>query len=116
MWVGIGLFIAALLFIWYAIGCWAPGKANKRAEELQEEANAKKCDRCGEFYQECAVNAIEQFVNDCKTAFSPWERLSPAETIETMLDLCPSCSKSLRRWLKGCEGEELLGEGKEDDK
>jgi hypothetical protein len=39
---GIILFVVAILLIWYAIGCWAPGKANKRAEELQEEKEGKE--------------------------------------------------------------------------
>lgn len=30
---GIILFVAALLLIWYAVGCWAPGRESRKEEK-----------------------------------------------------------------------------------
>ena len=66
-------------------------------------ANAKKCDRCGEYYQEREMNAIESLVN----SFSPiTATTSKTDVIEELIDLCPKCSKSLRKWMGGKEEPE----------
>lgn len=63
-------------------------------------ANAKKCDRCGNYYQERQPNAFEAFSNSLFDVVAKPEVLYKIETIEKFLDLCPACSKSLKRWMK----------------
>ena len=72
--------------------------------EGENMASAKKCDRCGDFYTEKESNVF----NDATTALQRLaEALSPIcptktreqQVIETVLDLCPKCSKSLTNWL-----------------
>ena len=69
-------------------------------------ANAKKCDRCGSFYQEVEATAIETIANSMAAIFEPKMVLQNIAAIEKLLDLCPSCSESLKRWLKGKEDAE----------
>lgn len=72
-------------------------------------ANAKKCDRCGNYYQECEPNAIESLCNAFVGMVAQKEVLHKIAVIEQCLDLCPACSKSLKRWMKL---EEDTGDGK----
>ena len=73
-------------------------------------ANAKKCDRCGEFYIEVEPNAIESL---CKAisdfaayVATPANVQKQIYAIQGLLDLCPDCLKSLRRWARCKEDEE----------
>ena len=34
---GIILFVVALLLIWYAAGCWMPGRESRKEEEEQDD-------------------------------------------------------------------------------
>ena len=55
-------------------------------------SNAKKCDRCGALYEPYCMSSNDPMVHDkCK-----------------LMDLCPECFKSLKRWIK-------MGEVKADD-
>lgn len=63
-------------------------------------ANAKKCDRCGNYYQESEPNAFESLSNYFSGMVSQSEVLHRIAVIEKCLDLCPACSKSLKRWMK----------------
>ena len=66
-------------------------------------ANAKRCDRCGKFYQEVDPNGIEALANAFRRFGTPQRVLQQIYVIEKFLDLCPSCSESLKRWAKGNE-------------
>lgn len=68
-------------------------------------ADAKKCDRCGKYYQEVEPNAFESLANAISRMVIPQKVLKPIYTIEKMLDLCPSCSKSLKKWLMEVEDD-----------
>ena len=66
-------------------------------------ANAKKCDRCGDFYEE----KISDVFNEASTAlyrltnaFSPFcaDNAEGCRKIECVVDLCPNCSRSLKKW------------------
>ena len=63
-------------------------------------ANAKKCDRCGAYYQEVEATAIEALA---KSMTSIFEAKIP-KIIEMAVDLCPSCCTSLKRWWNEKEG------------
>lgn len=69
-------------------------------------ANAKKCDRCGAYYQECEANAIQSLANTLEKMLEPKTTLQIIGVIERCLDLCPGCSESLKRWAKGKEDAE----------
>jgi len=68
-------------------------------------ANAKKCDRCGSYYQEVEPTAIETLANSMTAIFEPKSVLQNIAVIEKFMDLCPSCSESLKQWVKGKETE-----------
>lgn len=51
--------------------------------------NAKRCDRCGRFYDKSARKADEYFLM----------RLGARKNIRTSIDLCGECKKDLKRWL-----------------
>lgn len=74
-------------------------------------ADAKKCDRCGNFYQRVELNAIEELgkaMSDMVAYIAtPVNVTKQICAIESCLDLCPSCSKSLKRWAKCVEEEDL---------
>lgn len=72
-------------------------------------ANAKKCDRCGDFYMEREItlfdNAIKTIAKAVQTIVSPNNKSVIQDRIETHIDVCPKCSKSLKMWLNEKEVE-----------
>lgn len=66
-------------------------------------ANAKKCDRCGAYYdlEPIEVNPLARLAEVSKRCAASQRRDSEdlAVCIEGIVDLCCICSKSLRRWL-----------------
>jgi hypothetical protein len=70
-------------------------------------ANAKKCDRCGEFYQAVEQNVVEQLAYNIGFLARP-KNDTTMMLIEQCVDLCPECSRSLKNWLsmKKCDTEE----------
>ena len=74
-------------------------------------ADAKKCDRCGRYYQkqsEQDMSSLEYLANSILDALRPKYKIQTA--VETLIDLCPCCSESFRRWVNGKEGEKGDGE------
>lgn len=69
-------------------------------------ANAKKCDRCGAYYQEVEATVIEILTKQVTEMFESKTVLQNIAVIEKFLDFCPSCSESLKRWVKGKEDTE----------
>ena len=69
-------------------------------------ANAKKCDRCGAYYQEVEPNVFGALAAALRPITMQERERKCISTIETFLDLCPSCSKSLKSWVKGNEEKE----------
>ena len=67
-------------------------------------ANAKKCDRCGAYYQEVEANAVQTLAKSMTSILEP--KTPNIAIIEKMVDLCPSCSTSLKQWWKGKEDAE----------
>lgn len=74
-------------------------------------ANAKKCDRCGTYYQLVEMDAVELAVSVLRDAFTKKNVLAQIRAIEANLDLCPSCSESLKRWAFMKEQEEGADNG-----
>ena len=68
-------------------------------------ANAKQCDRCGKYYTKVEEGAfchlLKAFADDFKT-----ERTKRTQTIVELMDFCPSCSKSFKKWMNGKEEAE----------
>ena len=64
--------------------------------------DAKKCDRCGAFYEVRYSNIIDELTKAIN-AITHAEDLR--EIMEENVDLCPDCSKQLLKWLKGREFE-----------
>ena len=65
-------------------------------------ANAKKCDRCGRFYEERPRNTIEGF-GEALAAFVNADKIKP----NLLNDLCCECEKSLNEWWKeGADNEQ----------
>ena len=68
-------------------------------------AEAKKCDRCGDFYIEVEAcifeNAIKAINDLCEYIDKPEESTKAKKfvsEIEKHLDLCGDCAKSLKKW------------------
>lgn len=64
-------------------------------------ADAKKCDRCGNIYEETQPTAFESLADALSEIVMPQRVTAQASLIEYFLDLCPLCCKSLKRWVKG---------------
>lgn len=67
-------------------------------------ANAKKCDRCGRYYDSNVLSAMQS----AAAALEKLKRSLQQEAvkqIEENVDLCPQCVNSLKRWYKGKDGE-----------
>ena len=62
-------------------------------------ANAKNCDRCGEFYTFVDENLIESLMRDLAN-FAKKQSQINFELMVRNLDLCPECQKSLTNWYK----------------
>jgi hypothetical protein len=63
-------------------------------------SNAKKCDRCGMFYQEVDPSAIDILVNSFSEMFTSSNLRNVQSAVEGMVDFCPQCSKEFTIWLK----------------
>lgn len=65
-------------------------------------AQAKKCDRCGAFYEEVDAepSAVEILVRDAAEALFPsrTRNCDFVRGIEETVDLCTECLKSLKAW------------------
>jgi hypothetical protein len=60
-------------------------------------AQAKKCDRCGAFYEVESMSAIEEATKSILMVFeSPQKEF--IRKIGTLLDLCSDCEKELTEW------------------
>lgn len=64
--------------------------------------NAKKCDRCGNYYQLVWETPIETLARTMASVMYTHQLL---ERIEACVDLCPNCTEELKTWLKGGEFE-----------
>lgn len=71
-------------------------------------ANAKKCDRCGKYYTEVEADVFDQIAKNFSNLFKT-ERTERTETIAELMDFCPSCSKSFKKWMVG---KEVQNDGK----
>jgi len=62
--------------------------------------NAKKCDRCGAYYMEKEQGAFDFIIKDLHETVAgiSGQRPRAMEMILKVVDLCPSCTKDLRRW------------------
>lgn len=60
--------------------------------------DAKKCDRCGNFYTEQYPTALDSLGNVIKELVDPTPIFQGK--IESIIDLCPQCSRDLTKWLK----------------
>lgn len=60
-------------------------------------AKAKKCDRCGEFYQEIEPQGIAETLEAALGMML--QRRAPEEVlIGSVVDLCPKCENELHDW------------------
>ena len=64
-------------------------------------ANAKKCDRCGRYYEEREANALEELGKILSEISIPRK---PQPIFRN--DLCTVCEKSLNRWWKETDNEQ----------
>ena len=63
--------------------------------------DAKKCDRCGNYYTKSEYTNIKLLIAAFIGANVSPLRLAEAQIeIEKNLDLCPECSKDLTKWLR----------------
>ena len=70
--------------------------------------NAKKCDRCGEFYVEVMANPIETAMHNLVEAFRKiknGEDFSLYKKLKDTADLCSDCDKRLRVWCMGGDND-----------
>lgn len=58
--------------------------------------DAKKCDRCGNFYTETEPNALQSLLTGL-LEYHPM--IAKQMLIEGVIDLCPECSRDLTKWL-----------------
>lgn len=59
---------------------------------------AKKCDRCGSYYDTAFENPVEALARSLASVLYGNELL---EKIESCVDLCPKCAEELVNWLNG---------------
>lgn len=66
-------------------------------------AKAKQCDRCGAFYVETEPTPFQQLIKSAADSFMQItganEKEQTRQIIEGVVDLCPDCSTSLKKWL-----------------
>ena len=63
-------------------------------------AQAKRCDRCGTFYEVEEMNAIQTAIQNISESFySP--KKEKIRKIAEYLDLCCDCKEALKKWLEG---------------
>ena len=65
--------------------------------------NAKKCDRCGEFFQNTTTTVAEELSAAAKQLFESNENYRIRMLISSVavnVDLCKNCSDSLKSWFK----------------
>ena len=70
--------------------------------------NAKKCDRCGAYYElkEAGLHdPIAEAMRRITSNLSCGPAAGALELLTEKVDLCPSCEKSLRAWWRRKEGE-----------
>lgn len=79
-------------------------------------ASAKQCDRCGEFYTERERNLFDDLADAMASIVTPKTVMSNIAVIEKFLDLCPRCSRSLRKWATNIVPTESGKEEAEDGK
>jgi hypothetical protein len=81
-------------------------------------SNAKKCDRCGMFYQEVEPSAFDVLANSFSEMFSSENLRNIQSEVEEMIDFCPQCSKEFTMWLKRkgkFNGESIYSTTQKDD-
>ena len=64
-------------------------------------ADAKKCDRCGNIYEEKTTSIYEVIISDFFSPIIPYsaKRKNKAiNLIKDVCDLCPECEESLNKW------------------
>lgn len=71
-------------------------------------AFAKKCDRCGAYYETGAKteleNALERIARAATVLHSgATTAIKVCEALEEKIDLCPSCEKSFKKWFTAKE-------------
>lgn len=73
-------------------------------------AKAKQCDRCGEFYVEREPTPLQQLIKNAADTFrivtGANEKEQTRQIIESVVDLCPECSTSLKMWLNRKEKDD----------
>lgn len=60
--------------------------------------NAKKCDRCGAYYDVQTLSAFEEAANSLKK-MTIFDNDDIENDIIARFDLCCNCKKSLKNWL-----------------
>jgi hypothetical protein len=58
-------------------------------------ALAKKCDRCGKFYESYGNNSFNAIMQTCKDQYGYRAKKNKE------WDLCPECKENLEAWLNG---------------
>lgn len=66
-------------------------------------ADAKKCDRCGGYYEEREPNALDGLADALNSIIESIgntpEKINP-DRISHSFDLCSACEKSFKKWWK----------------
>lgn len=65
--------------------------------------NAKKCDRCGVFYEPKYKTAIADALESIAKSFATFTEAQArefTEDVELKFDLCPTCKNDLKEWFK----------------
>lgn len=75
-------------------------------------SDAKKCDRCGSYYELKYYNALEQAAQEISDVLDLTPgRAKVAKKILENVDLCSKCTESLKKWIKNTETEEAEKNG-----
>ena len=67
-------------------------------------ANAKQCDRCGEFYPVPKETTLTNFAEKVSMIAKSETQLM-LDAVVSSLDLCPECRVSLEKWFYNKEKE-----------
>ena len=61
-------------------------------------ADAKRCDRCGAYYEERERNAVEEFAAALREFSKDTAKYNLCKAMTSHVDLCVECEKSLEEW------------------
>lgn len=77
--------------------------------------NAKKCDRCGVFYEEVEPDVFDRMAQALTKLAKSVSQIKAEDRLNEVADFCPYCQKSFAKWFKKYKIEYLKTAESEGD-